>query len=199
MRRLGRLAALLWLVFLWVALWGDVSAGTVLGGVLAAGAVGLLFSGAAPRPAHVPRPLRLLRFVAHFVVKVVEANAVVAWEVATPRSGLNQAIVAVPVHSDDDVIITGVGNAISLTPGTLTIEVRREPPVLYVHVLHFHSIERTRRDAMYLEFLLVRALRPHDREAIAGIERALAALDAAAGETGGGRVERGAGAARRTP
>lgn len=180
MRRFGHLAALLWLVVLWVALWGEVSAGSVLGGLLAAVAVAVVFSGAAPRPAHVPRPLRLLRFVAHFVAKVVEANAVVAWEVATPGSGLNQAIVAVPVHSDDDIIITGVGNAISLTPGTLTIEVRRDPPVLYVHVLHFHSVERTRRDALYLEYLLVRALRPADEAAAAAIERDLAALDTGA-------------------
>ena len=31
---------------------------------------------------------------------------------------------------------TLIANAVSLTPGTLTLEVRREPPTLYVHVLH---------------------------------------------------------------
>lgn len=180
MKRFGHLAALLWLVLLWTALWGNLTWGTVVGGLLAASAVGFAFAGAAPRPAHLVRPLRLLRFLVYFVAKVVESNLVVAWEVVTPRSRINQAIVAVPVHCQDDMIITSVANTISLTPGTLTIEVRTEPPTLYVHVLHLRSLERTRRDVLYLEYLLVRALRASDRGAIEQIERELAAFDDAA-------------------
>jgi multicomponent Na+:H+ antiporter subunit E len=180
MRRFGHLAALLWLVLLWCALWGNFSPGTIAGGLLAAGVVGLAFSRAAPRPAHLPRPLRLLRFVGYFVVKVIESNVIVAWEVMTPGSRINQGIVAVRVQCDDDMIISTVANAISLTPGTLTIDVHRDPPTLYVHVLHLHSIERTRRDVVYLEYLAVRSLRPGNARALATLERELEAYDTAA-------------------
>lgn len=167
-----RLPAVLWLVALWVALWGRVTPGTVGGGILVAVGVTLAFPAAAPHPAGALRPLRFLRFLAYFAYKIVEANAVVAWEVITPGSRINQGIVAVPIRGASDVVITAVANSISLTPGTLTVEARRNPPTLYVHVLHLHSIERTRRDVFYLEYLLMRALAPQRVDDIAWLRRA---------------------------
>ena len=90
----------------------------------------------------------------------------------TPRSRINQGIVAVPITGVSDVVITGVANAISLTPGTLTLEVRRDPPTLYVHVLHLRSVEDTRREILYLELLLLRALAPERHDEIAWLENA---------------------------
>jgi multicomponent Na+:H+ antiporter subunit E len=50
-----------------------------------------------------------------------------------------------------------VADAVSLTPGTLTLEVQREPLILYVHVLHLRSVEDVRRDVRRLELDAVRA------------------------------------------
>ena len=68
-----------------------------------------------------------------------------------------------------------VANAISLTPGTLTIEVATDPNVLYVHVLHLHDIDAVRRDVTRLERSVLRAFGTD--EAVAEVERRLAALD----------------------
>ena len=55
--------------------------------------------------------------------------------------------------------MTIVANAVSLTPGTLTLEVSAtEPPVLYVHVLHLHDIEEAREDVRTLTRLVREAL-----------------------------------------
>lgn len=149
MKRRGLLAA--WLTFVWVVLWGDVSVANVLGGAVVA--VGLLLAYPVARePARRGvRWLPLARFLVHFAWKVLQANAIVAWEVVTPRNRLNQGIVAVPVAGGDDVLLTSLSNAISLTPGTLTLEVRREPPTLYVHVMHLRSVEAVRHDVRTLE------------------------------------------------
>jgi multicomponent Na+:H+ antiporter subunit E len=144
--------------------------GTVLTGVLVAVGVQAARPAAAPGPAGRGRPLAFLHFLAYFCYKLVEANLVVAWEVVTPRSRINQGIVAVPIRGASDVVITSVANAISLTPGTLTLEVRRSPATLYVHVLHLHSVEATRREVLYLELLLMRALAPGCTEEIAWLE-----------------------------
>jgi multicomponent Na+:H+ antiporter subunit E len=65
------------------------------------------------------------------------------------------------LHVSTDGLATVVGNAITLTPGTLTVDVRRDdpdrPPVLYVHVLHFSDVDSLRRDVVRLERLAVRA------------------------------------------
>jgi multicomponent Na+:H+ antiporter subunit E len=51
-----------------------------------------------------------------------------------------------------------VADAVTLTPGTLTVEVRREPvPVLYVHVLHLRAVEDVRADVHRLRDLAERA------------------------------------------
>lgn len=146
------------LVAMWIALWGSLSWANLLGGVAAAVAVLLAYSTTTRRtPAYALRPLAALRFFAYFSWKLVEANAILAWEVVTPRNRINEGIVAIPVQGYSDGLITLVANAITLTPGTVTLEVSRDPAVLYVHVLHLADIEAVRREVRHLEILAVRA------------------------------------------
>ena len=154
----SRLPFALWLVFVWVALWGDVTWGNILGGALVAALLLAVFPTAGPRGSLIVRPLAALHFLGYFLIKLVEANAVVAWEVLTPSNeSVHEGIVAVPVAGASDGVVTLIANAISLTPGTLTLEVRRDPPMLFVHVLHLRSIEQTRADVQRLETLARRA------------------------------------------
>jgi multicomponent Na+:H+ antiporter subunit E len=152
-----RLPAFVWLVALWVALWGELTAANVLVGMVVAAAVKTVLPRAEPGPAGTIRPLRAARYFAYFLYKLVEANLLVAWEVVRPGTHINLGIVAVPIRGASDVVITTVANSISLTPGTLTIEVRRDPATLYVHVLHIRTVEDTRTEIYYLEYLALRA------------------------------------------
>ena len=160
-----------WLTAVWVALWGDVSVANVAGGAAVAVALLVVFPGTGSSAGFVVRPVAALRFLAYFAYKLVEANIVVGWEVITPSNrGVREAIVAVPVVGASDAVVTLLANAISLTPGTLTLEVQREPPTLFVHVLHLRSIERSRADVHRLEGLALRAF--GDAAAIAAHEEA---------------------------
>lgn len=151
------IASAAWLVLVWVALWEDLSPASVLGGLLSAGALLAVFRlGPAATP-NTLRPLWALRFIAYFLWKLVEASAVVAWEVVTPRNRINEGIVAVTIRGVSDALTTVVANAISLTPGTVTLEVYRHPTTLFVHVLHLHDIEAVRAEIQHLEALAIRA------------------------------------------
>jgi multicomponent Na+:H+ antiporter subunit E len=163
------------LVVAWVALWGDSSAANVTSGVVVAFAVLTIFPLRLATRRGRFRPLWALRFFGYFVAKLVEANAVVAWEVVTPRNRINEGIVAVPVTGASDVLVSVVANVISLTPGTLTIEIRTDPHVLFVHVLHLHDIDAVRRDVTRLERYVLRAF--GSDEAVTEVEARLAALD----------------------
>lgn len=158
MTLLRRLPFVAWLVLVWTALWGDLSLANLLSGVAVAALLLTLFPHAGPGPAGRMRPLHALRFFLYFQYKLLEANLIVAWEVITPNNeGINEGIVAVPVTGASDAVITILANAISLTPGTLTLEVSRDPAILYVHVLHLRDIEAVRRDVYKLETLALRA------------------------------------------
>ena len=148
---------LVWLVIVWVALWEDISAANILSGVAVAGTLVTVFPVLRTERTGRLRPVAAASFLVYFWWKLIEASATVAWEVVTPRNRINEGIVAVPLHGSSPVLATVVANAISLTPGTLTLEVREEPLVLYVHVLHLRDVEAVRRDVHHLEVLAIRA------------------------------------------
>ena len=151
------LAVVVWSIVVWTALWGAPTAANVLWG----GVLGLLTLRLLPvtHKAHrLPvRPVAIARFGLVFLWALVRASAVVAWEVVTPTNDIHEGIVAVPLRTHSPGLITLIGNAISLTPGTLTLEVRREPPTLYVHVLHLRAIEDVRADIHHLEAVALAA------------------------------------------
>jgi multicomponent Na+:H+ antiporter subunit E len=155
-----RIAALLFLATVWVALWGRATFGTVLSGIAVAFVLvtALSIGSSGPVQGRI-RPIRLMRFVLYFAIKLVEANAVVAWEVLTPSTHrVNEGVVAVRLGHTSRLIVTIVANSITLTPGTMVVDIGSKPTTLYVHVLHLHSIDAVRRSIQHLAWLLVRAI-----------------------------------------
>lgn len=154
----------LWIVVLWVLLWGDLSFANVAGGCAVATVV-VVFSRTgrelprSPEPEHRARvsPLAVVHFAGFFVYKLIESNLVLAWEIITPQNQINTGIVRVPLRTEANLATIVVADAVTLTPGTLVIEADGSPPVLYVNVLHLHDLERVRRDLLRIEELSVRA------------------------------------------
>lgn len=165
----GRVVMAGWLTVVWVALWGELSVGNVLTGAL----LGLLLVALFPPSRSIRpfvRPAALLRLALVFSWRLVAASAIVAWEVATPRNRINEGIVAVPICGGSDLVVTLVANAVSLTPGTLTLDLDRPANILYVHVLHLRDLESVRRDVRSLDALVVKAF--GDADALAMLESA---------------------------
>ena len=168
MRLLGRVSISglgLWLVAIWLLLWNDLSIANLVSGAVVATVV--ISFARLPKSycagsesgdrARVSLP-HLIYFGLYVLVKLVQANLVLAWEIITPwRDRIHTGIVAVPLRTSSDLAMTVVANVITLTPGTVTIEAKGTPPVLYVHVLHLDDIERVKAELLHLEALSVRA------------------------------------------
>ncbi|NLU77489.1 Na+/H+ antiporter subunit E [Micromonospora sp. HNM0581] len=104
---------------------------------------------------------RVLRFAGYFALRLVQANLAVAWEILTPGCGLAPAVVRVPLRATTDTEVAAVALAVSLTPGTLTLSVRREPTAaLWVHGMYAAEPVAFRRTVAELEWRLLAALRP---------------------------------------
>ena len=153
--------SIVWLVALWILLWRTLSFANVVSGLVVALAV-LTFA-RLPRRAKRGddamriRPLALVVFVIYVLIKLVEANLILAWEIVTPRNRIRNGVIAVPLRTSSPTAMMVVANVITLTPGTMTIEAEGDPPVLYVNVLHLHDVDDVRRDLLHLETLSVRA------------------------------------------
>lgn len=153
---------LVWLTAVWVGLWGSLTPANLLGGLLVAGVLlRALPLQRSASPGRV-RPLAVLRFLGVFLVALVQSSLEVAALVLRRRTQLHPAVIAVPVRGGGDRLLTLVANAISLTPGTLTLEVDPARAVLYVHVLDVGAgpdgLARARRGAERLERAAAHAL-----------------------------------------
>ncbi len=162
MRFLRTSGTVLWLTALWCLLWRSVSVANVVSGLALSFAVLALVrlpQRASLQPDQRPRfgPIASIRFGVFIVYKLIEANLYLAWEIMTPRNRIRTGVIAVPLRTRSETAMMVVANAITLTPGTVTIEVLGSPPVLYVHVLHLHDIEKVRADLLHLEELAIRA------------------------------------------
>jgi multicomponent Na+:H+ antiporter subunit E len=154
---------MLWLVVLWQLLWRDVSFANIAGGLVVAAVVTVVWPGRERLAAgHTVRPLRLLIFLGYFAWLLMVSNLVVAREIVTRRDYIRSGIVAVPLAGTSELVTTVLADAITLTPGTLSLEVRQDPPMLYVHVLHVRDVEGVRRDILRLQRLVLQAIGPAD-------------------------------------
>jgi multicomponent Na+:H+ antiporter subunit E len=74
-----------------------------------------------------------IRFTFFFLRELIHSNFRVAWDVITPKSQRKPGIVAIPLDARSDMEITFLANLITLTPGTLSLDVSDDRSVLYVH------------------------------------------------------------------
>lgn len=93
----------------------------------------------------VVQPGTAIRLLGVFLWEVVKANVQVARLVVDPRIPITPAFIAIPLTLKDDFTITVLANMITLTPGTLTVDVADDRSVLYVHCLSTDDVEAVRK------------------------------------------------------
>jgi multicomponent Na+:H+ antiporter subunit E len=136
------------LVLLWAAITANFSTPNfVLGALVAFGALALLrrsFS----QPVRYRKVRSVLELTLSFFVELMVSAFRVARIVLAPnlKTALRPAIIAFPLAIRSDAEIATLANLITLTPGTLSIDVSEDRSTLYVHVLNF-----TTRDAFIAE------------------------------------------------
>jgi multicomponent Na+:H+ antiporter subunit E len=121
-------------------LWGAVSGSFGLGSLIAGFIFGYLILLLA-RPAFGPRAYhgqvwRAIALAGFFVKALVVSSIRVARDVLTPGLAARPAVVAYPLEVKSDVGITVLSSFISLTPGTLSMDVSSDRSTLYVHAMY---------------------------------------------------------------
>ncbi len=172
-----------WLIALWMLLWGQFTWTAFLTGLVAAVVVTRVFR---LPPVELSGRVNLwygVVFILEFLVALVRGSLTVAWQVLEWRRQPGTAIVAVPLRTDDDLIMTHTAVAASLIPGSLIVDADRDRRILYLHVIGVRSardVERQRASVWGWERRIVLAVGSR-----AQVERVRS--DAAAHAAGGGR------------
>jgi multicomponent Na+:H+ antiporter subunit E len=146
---------------LWVLLFGEVTVANVLGGAVVGTAVMLAFRPRERAPRHRLSPWAALMLLANLAVALVVSSTRVALAVIRPtRDRLRTQVVRVPLTTDSELVGTVVADLITLTPGTLTLDVRHDPERLIVHALGAPDPDEVRASVGDLERRVLRTIRP---------------------------------------
>jgi len=126
-------AFFLWCLLSWVPDWQHVLVGVFIA-ALVAFITGDLFI---QRPHVLKHPMRYFYFIFWylpvFLWEVVKANIDVAYRVIHPKLPIKPGIVKITTALKSDTALTFLANSITLTPGTLSVDIDTEKAVLYVH------------------------------------------------------------------
>lgn len=131
------------LTLAWVAITGAVTAPNLALGLLIALTATWLLRRAFALPPFGRRLWRVLSLTGFFLGALVASAMRVAIVVLTPDLGrrLRPAIIAFPLSVTSDAEIALLANLVTLTPGTLSVDVSDDRKWLYVHVLTLTSRE----------------------------------------------------------
>jgi multicomponent Na+:H+ antiporter subunit E len=134
------------LAAVWAAMLGELSLGHLAAG-FALGFVSLAVAGRMfGSSRYHEKCLRVVEFAAFFLGQLVLSSLRVAADIVTPRHRARPGIVAVPLDVRSDSEITLLANLVSLTPGSLSLDVSDDRNTLFVHVMFLEDAETSRRE-----------------------------------------------------
>ncbi|MBX3257256.1 MAG: Na+/H+ antiporter subunit E [Chitinophagaceae bacterium] len=129
------------LSFIWVALTGTLSYSSFVFGFILGFFVLWIMNRNEEDRRYFYRLPKIFSFVFYFLYLVLKANIQVAYDVITPKYFFRPGIVRYPMNTESDFEINVLSTLISLTPGTLILDVSEDKKALYIHVMYLTDPE----------------------------------------------------------
>jgi multicomponent Na+:H+ antiporter subunit E len=146
------------LALLWTFMWGTFGPWVLLAGFVVGYLLLGLFSRAFGGVGYGAKLWDLLAFAAYFVRILVVANLQVAREIITPGHHMTPRLLRYPVEDLTAAQLTVFANSITLTPGTLSVDVSDDDRYLYVHAMYARDRDLAMRDLTELRGRILRDL-----------------------------------------
>lgn len=78
----------------------------------------------------------ILTFLVFYITKLVQSNLYIAYDIITPKMHTNPGYLWVPLRTNSKFGLLLFSNLVSMTPGTLSIDVSTDQKALLVHYLY---------------------------------------------------------------
>lgn len=133
------------LAILWMAMTRPSASNLVLGFVIAY--VVLWFTPRqAGRPVYFKKVPQALVFAGFFLRELAVATLRISYDVLTPKAYMTPAVVGVPLDAETDAEIAMLAVVVTLTPGTLALDVSSDRKTMYVHAMYATHPDAVRRE-----------------------------------------------------
>lgn len=127
------------LTFIWLAITGDFTFANFGFGFVLSFIFLYIISAGRGKSKYFVIPPKLISFLFFFLFELLKANLQVAFDVVTKKFYMTPGIVRVPLDAETNVEITLLANLITLTPGTLSLDISDDKKVLYVHAMYIND------------------------------------------------------------
>ena len=135
------------LSLLWALLTGEVSVGSLATGfVLGYVALVLLYPTTGGKTSYFQKTMQFIRFALFFTKELTVSSYRVAMDVVKPLPLMRPGVIGIPLDAETDLEITMLANIISLTPGTLSLDVSPDRKTLYIHAMYVTNPDDLRRE-----------------------------------------------------
>jgi multicomponent Na+:H+ antiporter subunit E len=124
------------LALVWCLLTGSSSPWNFIAGFLIGAIVVSVYSNMTGQGHYIRRTFAFFAFLLYFLGILFRANLQIARECITPGFSQKPRILRYPVSHLSDVERTVLGNAITLTPGTLVVDISPDGRWLYIHCMY---------------------------------------------------------------
>lgn len=134
------------LAIAWAALVGSFEPINLLFGFLLGFIVMWIINRVAGTAPYFKRAPRIIEFFLFFVWELLTANFRLIATVLSPRMPLRPAVVAVPLDLKKENSLILLANLISLTPGTLSLDISNDRQTLFVHTIWLEDPDTFRQE-----------------------------------------------------
>lgn len=90
------------------------------------------------------RSLRVIEFIFFLIFEIIKSNFRLAVTVLSPRMKLRPAVIAFPVSLKTEAGIIFLANLITLTPGSLSLDISGDRRILFIHTVLLEDPEKFR-------------------------------------------------------
>ncbi len=90
----------------------------------------------------------LLGLIGVFLSDLLRANIRMASIILSPRMQLRPAVVAVPLILKSESAIILLANMMTLTPGTLSLDISTDRQILFIHTVYLDDPEQFRKELL---------------------------------------------------
>lgn len=135
------------LTLVWAGLFGGPTmANLVSGFVVSYGILYYTMRGLHGHAGYFGKVPKLIGFIFYYLWELLQSNAVIAYDVLTPRHHMRPGVIGIPLDARTDLEITVLANLITMTPGTLSLDISPDRKTLYVHAMYIRDPEELRAD-----------------------------------------------------
>lgn len=129
----------------WTVLTGEFTSVNFVIGLVGGYILLFIFRGTfLPNGSYHKKVFQVIYFFLYFFGELLLSNLRVAREVLTPKFTMKPGIVGIPLDLKSDLEITILANLITLTPGTLSLDVSDDKKTLYVHSMYVTDLDSFR-------------------------------------------------------